>query len=153
MVLLASGWIAFLPGVLDQLKFTDGLVAHSHLAMAGFVSSMNLFLLTSFLEEDGESLNTTWSFFAWQTGLVVYIVSMAIAGWCESLNPSFTIIPGSLRNLLYSARLLGGILMFAASVNWLIGITRRLRGKTNTAANFPAFERSSTLAAATSNAS
>jgi cytochrome c oxidase cbb3-type subunit 1 len=152
-LLLLSGWIAFLPGVLDQLKFTDGLVAHSHLAMAGFVSSMNIFLLTTILEEDGESLNTSWSFFAWQTGLVVYIVSMTIAGCLESHDPSFTITPGFLRNLLYSARLVGGILMFSASVNWLIEITRRLRLEPKTATTILAFERSSTLAATTSNAS
>jgi cytochrome c oxidase cbb3-type subunit 1 len=38
-ILTATGWFSFLPHVLDHLKFTDGLVAHSHLAMAGFVTS------------------------------------------------------------------------------------------------------------------
>ena len=129
MLLLASGWFAFLPGMLDHLKFTDGLVAHSHLAMAGFVSSMNLFLLTNFLEDDAECLNCNWAFYAWQTGLALYIVSMASAGWFEGRNPAFTIIPGSLRNLLYSIRLLGGILIFSASLNWLIAVTRRLKAQ------------------------
>jgi cytochrome c oxidase cbb3-type subunit 1 len=129
LVLLASGWFAFLPGVLDHLKFTDGLVAHSHLAMAGFVSSMNLFLLTSILEEDGECLNIRWAFFAWQIGLALYIVAMGIAGWCEGNDPSFTIIPGPARNLLYALRLFGGALMFSASVNWLTAVTRKLRTK------------------------
>ena len=127
MLLLASGWIDFLPGVLDHLKFTDGLVAHSHLAMAGFVTSMNIFLLTTFLEEDGECFNANWPFFAWQGGLIAYILSMAIAGWRESQDPPFTILPGFLRDLLYSIRLGGGLLMFFASVNWLAQITGRLR--------------------------
>ena len=126
MILLASGWFVFLPGMLDHLKFTDGLVAHSHLAMAGFVSSMNLFLLTNFLEEDAEYLNCNWAFYAWQIGLALYIVSMACAGWFEGRDPSFTIIPGDIRKLLYSIRFIGGILMFSASVNWLITVTRRL---------------------------
>ena len=127
MLLLASGWIDFLPGVLDHFKFTDGLVAHSHLAMAGFVTSMNIFLLTTFLEEDGECFNARWPFLAWQAGLIAYIISMAIAGWIEGQDPSFTIIPGFLRDLLYSVRLGGGLLMFLASVNWLVQITGRLR--------------------------
>lgn len=124
-LLLASGWFTFLPGVLDHLKFTDGLVAHSHLAMAGFVSSMNLFLLANLLEPEAEYLNTRWAFFAWQSGLAIYIVSMAIAGWIEGADPAFTIVPGFTRNLLYSVRLAGGVLMFAASAHWLIGVTRR----------------------------
>ena len=127
MLLLASGWIDFLPGVLDHLKFTDGLVAHSHLAMAGFVTSMNIFLLTTFLGEDGECFNANRPFLAWQAGLIAYILSMAIAGWREGQDPSFTIIPGFLRDLLYSVRLGSGLLMFLASVTWLVQITRRLR--------------------------
>jgi cytochrome c oxidase cbb3-type subunit 1 len=129
ILLLASGWFAFLPGMLDRLKFTDGLVAHSHLAMAGFVSSMNLFLLTNFLEDDAECLNGNWAFYAWQIGLALYIVSMASAGWFEGRDPAFTIIPGDIRNLLYSIRFIGGILMFSASVNWLIAVTRRLNAR------------------------
>lgn len=130
MLLLASGWFAFLPGVLDHLKFTDGLVAHSHLAMAGFVSSMNLFLLVNFLEADSECLNTRWAFIAWQSGLAIYIVSMGIAGWWEGSHPAFTIVPGVGRNLLYSFRLVGGCLMFSASASWCLGLTRRLRRQT-----------------------
>lgn len=135
MILLASGWTAFLPGVLDHLKFTDGLVAHSHLAMAGFVSSMNLFLLINLLEDSSDRFNTSWSFYAWQTGLALYIVSMAVAGWLEGGDPAFTILPGLTRNLLYSVRLFGGLLMFSASVNWLVGVTRRLGSPTRTAPN------------------
>jgi cytochrome c oxidase cbb3-type subunit I len=129
MLLLASGWFAFLPGVLDHLKFTDGLVAHSHLAMAGFVSSMNLFLLANLLESEAECLNTRWAFYAWQGGLAIYIVSMAVAGWIEGGDPAFTIVPGFTRDLLYSVRLAGGVLMFAASAHWLVGVTHRLRSR------------------------
>ncbi len=35
----------FIPGVLDTLKFTNALVAHSHLAMAGMVSCLNMLIL------------------------------------------------------------------------------------------------------------
>jgi cytochrome c oxidase cbb3-type subunit 1 len=126
LLLLASGWFAFLPGVLDHLKFTDGLVAHSHLAMAGFVSSLNLFLLANFLDHDAKCLNSKWAFIAWQTGLGFYVVAMAVAGWIEGGDPAFTIVPGVTRNALYAVRLAGGALMFSASVNWLAGVTRGL---------------------------
>lgn len=146
VILLASGWLAFLPGVLDHLKFTDGLVAHSHLAMAGFVSSMNLFLLTNFLEEDGAGLNTNWSFYAWQAGQAVYIISMAIAGWREGGDPSFTIVPGFTRNLLYALRLAGGVLMFSASINWLAGVTHRLQANSRQSTSQAPAARADTIA-------
>lgn len=38
--LVVTGWVFFLPGVLDHFKFTDGLVGHSFVAMAGFASSL-----------------------------------------------------------------------------------------------------------------
>src|SRR6202007_3489017 len=95
------------------------------------VSSMNLFLLANFLGTDAECLNANGSFFAWQIGLAIYIVSMAVAGWHEGGDPSFTIIPGYLRNLLYWVRFAGGFLMFAASVHWLPGVTRRIRLQTH----------------------
>lgn len=44
-LLVASGFLVFLPGVLDRSKFTQVLVGHSHLAMAGFTSSFVILLL------------------------------------------------------------------------------------------------------------
>ncbi|HVX57609.1 MAG TPA: hypothetical protein VHA37_07815, partial [Candidatus Saccharimonadales bacterium] len=49
--LIVSGWIMFLPGVLDRAKFTDALVGHSLLAVAGFLSAYILFLLAHILGE------------------------------------------------------------------------------------------------------
>lgn len=40
-----SGWLTFLPGIPERLKFTNGLVAHAHLAMAGVVTSVNGMIL------------------------------------------------------------------------------------------------------------
>jgi cytochrome c oxidase cbb3-type subunit 1 len=51
--LLLTGWIFFLPGILDHFKFTDGLVGHSLLAMAGFTSSLLIFVLVQLLGEGG----------------------------------------------------------------------------------------------------
>ena len=50
-MLVPTGWAFFLPGILDRLKFTDGLVGHSILAMAGFVSSLLILILAVLMGE------------------------------------------------------------------------------------------------------
>jgi cytochrome c oxidase cbb3-type subunit 1 len=122
-LLLLSAFLVFLPGALDRFKFTDALVGHSHMAMAGFISSLNIVILASLLEPSGV-FDSTWAFGLWQGGTLGYVLVMAVAGWCESIHPAFTIVPGALRNWLYLLRLICGGLMFAASVHWL---TRSLR--------------------------
>jgi cytochrome c oxidase cbb3-type subunit 1 len=123
-LLVASSFTIFLPGLLDRFKFTDALVGHAHLAMAGFVSSLNIFLLVALLGEDGRSLNANWAFFAWQAGTVGYVVVMAVAGWLEGSNPAFTIVPGFGRNVLYALRLVCGGLMTAAGIHWWLGLSQ-----------------------------
>lgn len=44
-VLIVSGVLTFLPGVLDNLKFTNALVAHAHLAMGGLLTGINMLIL------------------------------------------------------------------------------------------------------------
>ncbi len=125
-VLIPTGWCLFLPGVLDRFKFTDGLVGHSLLAMAGFVTSLLVLLLISILGRDGIAFQTRWSFVAWQTGTAVYIAVMLIAGWIEGGDPSFTMMPNTTRTVLYTIRLGCGVAMAAASWEWLWQMTRRL---------------------------
>ena len=52
---------------------------------------------------------------------------MTIAGWREGFDPAFTIVPGAMRNVLYALRLLTGVLMFLASLDWLVDATTLLR--------------------------
>lgn len=126
-VLVPTGWCLFLPGVLDHFKFTDGLVAHSLLAMAGFVTSVSIFAMVQLLGEDGWIFNGNWSFYVWQGAVLAYIAAMFAAGWREGYDPAFTIVPGGLRNGLYGLRLLLGLLMLAASADWLADATALLR--------------------------
>jgi cytochrome c oxidase cbb3-type subunit 1 len=126
-VLVPTGWCLFLPGILDRLKFTDGLVGHSLLAMAGFVTSLLILLLMELLEAEGSALNARWAFVAWQAGTAVYIAIMFVAGWTEGGNPSFTIVPNTAREVIYSIRLACGIAMTAASADWLYWLTKSLR--------------------------
>lgn len=117
--LVGTGWVLFLPGVLDRVKFTDALVGHSLMAMAGFLSAFLLFVMTQLLaEEDAWVLTRTWSFLAWNAGVLAYVVLMFAAGWLEGANPAFTVTPGPLRDLIYSLRLLTGLAMLIASLDW-----------------------------------
>jgi cytochrome c oxidase cbb3-type subunit I len=119
--LVISGWIFFLPRVLARFKFTDGLVGHSLTAVAGFLTAFLLFVMVQLLEErHAWILNRRWSFYAWNLGVLAYVVDMTIAGWIEGGDPEFTIVPGNLRNILYVVRLLTGLAMLAGSVDWLV---------------------------------
>jgi cytochrome c oxidase cbb3-type subunit 1 len=126
--LVVSGWIMFLPGVLDHFKFTDGLVGHSLLAMAGFVSSLLIFVMVQLLGEGGWIFNRTWSFYAWNGGVFAYVLLMFAAGWREGFDPAFTMTPGALRNWIYVLRFVVGVLIFASSLEWLVGATKLLSG-------------------------
>ena len=126
--LLITGWVFFLPGVLDHFKFTDGLVGHSFVAMAGFTSSLIIFVMVQMLGEDGWIFNRTRSYFLWNGGVIAYVVLMTAAGWREGFDPTFTIVPGAARDILYTLRLLTGILMFLASLDWLFDTSKVVFG-------------------------
>lgn len=126
-ILVPTGWCLFLPGVLDRFKFTDGLVGHSFMAMAGFGSSLLIFVLVQLLGGDGWIFNGTWSFWTWQIGVLGYVSLMFFAGWREGANPAFTAIPGLVRNAIYLLRLGIGASMLAASVDWLADASALLR--------------------------
>jgi cytochrome c oxidase cbb3-type subunit 1 len=121
--LLVSGWVLFLPGVLDHFKFTDGLVGHSFVAMAGFTSSLIIFVMVHLLGDEARIFNGTRAFLLWHASVLGYVAVMTIAGWQEGFDPAFTIVPGILRDSLYVLRLLVGVLMFIASVDWLAKAT------------------------------
>jgi cytochrome c oxidase cbb3-type subunit I len=128
-ILVPTGWVFFLPGILDRLKFTDGLVGHSILAMAGFVSSLLILILAVLIGKDGDVFNSRWAFGAWHGATLAYVILFLLAGWREGVDPTFTIVPGPARDALYAVRLLLGIAMTAASAEWLRQLARRLRAQ------------------------
>src|ERR1035437_8296676 len=128
--LVLTGWIFFVPGVLDHFKFTDGLVGHSFVAMAGFTSSLLIFVMIQLMGEDGWIFNRSRSFYLWHASVVGYIVVITAAGWLEGFDPMFTIVPGPTRNVLYILRLLTGICMLLASVDWFVDASTVLREPT-----------------------
>lgn len=125
--LLVTGWLFFLPGVLDHFKFTDGLVGHSFVAMAGFASSLLIFAMVQLLGEGGWIFNGNRSFVLWHVGVIAYVLLMTVAGWFEAFDAAFIIVPGVVRNVIYALRLITGILMLTASVAWLRDASQLLR--------------------------
>lgn len=125
--LVVSGWIMFLPGVLDHFKFTDGLVGHSLVAVAGFLTALLAVVLVQLLGDDGWILTRRWSFLMWNWSVFAYVVIMLIAGWIEGNDAAFTVVPGITRNVLYGLRLFTGILMLISSAEWLIASSALLR--------------------------
>jgi cytochrome c oxidase cbb3-type subunit I len=118
--LVMTGCAFFFPSVLDRFKFTDGLVGHSLTAVAGFLTALLIFALVELGgEERAWIFNRTWSYYAWNVGVLAYVVLMTATGWMEGADPAFTIAPGAVRNVLYTVRLLTGLAMLAASVEWL----------------------------------
>ena len=129
--LVVTGWVLFLPGVLDRVKFTDVLVGHSLAAVAGFLSALLALVMVQLLgDRDAWILNRTWSFHVWNWGVFAYVVVMAVAGWMEARDPGFTIVAGPAREVLYILRLITGLMMLAASIEWLVAASYSPRTRT-----------------------
>jgi cytochrome c oxidase cbb3-type subunit 1 len=76
--------------------------------------------MVQLLGEGGWIFNRARSFHLWNGSVILYIVLMTVAGWREGFDPTFTIVPGTARNLIYALRLFSGILMLLASVDWFL---------------------------------
>jgi cytochrome c oxidase cbb3-type subunit 1 len=123
--LTVSGFISFLPGVLDLMKFTNGLVAHAHLAMAGMVGAFNMLVLGSLGEAKARD---PWAdgaaFLLWQLGTLIYVLSMLVQGVREGLDPTVLFGANTVTSILYSIRLFAGVLLLAANLRWLWKLER-----------------------------
>jgi cytochrome c oxidase cbb3-type subunit 1 len=117
-LLAITGWISFLPKILDSWKFTNALVAHSHLAMAGFATCFNIYLLHSLRDESDPAIFSRVTFRAWNLATLLHVVSMWIAGTFEAMDPAFTILPNAGRTVLYSIRALSGVVLLICGAAW-----------------------------------
>jgi cytochrome c oxidase cbb3-type subunit 1 len=95
--------------------------------MAGFTSSLLIFVMVQLLGEGGWIFNRSRSFYLWNGSVIAYIVLMTMAGWREGFDPTFTIVPGIARNILYTLRLVTGILMLLAALDWIVDASTLLR--------------------------
>lgn len=120
-LLAVSGWLIFLPGVLGVIKFTNGMVAHAHLAMAGMVSALNMVVLIEMgvstrVTEALASRRATW---LWNTSLVLFVGVLAVQGYREGLDPSRLFLFGDVSAVLYFLRMAAGGIMFYSSLGWV----------------------------------
>ncbi|MDO8545297.1 MAG: hypothetical protein Q7S40_33060 [Opitutaceae bacterium] len=120
LVLVVTGWVVFLPGISEALKFTHALVGHAHLAMAGLLTSVNgavLVVLT------GRRAPRT-AFWAWQAGCLIHVAAMLVLGWHETTHVAGLFRSESWTQALMAVRLAGGMAMAAASIGWLASLLR-----------------------------
>lgn len=118
-LLTVDGFVTFLPGVLDLLKFTNALVAHAHLAMAGMLGALNMLILGSLgPTREGDPWLDRASFWCWQLGTLTYVVVMTVQGVREGQAPFVLWGVNGLTQALYLVRVGAGLAMLLASVRW-----------------------------------
>ncbi|MDX1385208.1 MAG: hypothetical protein R3190_16260, partial [Thermoanaerobaculia bacterium] len=117
-LLLLSGFAAFLPGLLERWKFTNVLVAHAHVALAGLVSCLDVLVLQSLRRQGTRDVFATGSGI-WHAGLAIQVAALFAVGLLEAGDPGLLFRPAALVDLLYGLRWIGGALMLAAAWRWL----------------------------------
>jgi cytochrome c oxidase cbb3-type subunit I len=125
-ILSVSAFLMFLPGNLEIVKFTNVLVAHAHLAMAGMLSSFVILLLVSLEINDPRVtlLAKKTPFLLWQSGSVIMLTALVSFGIFENDPNRTQFLPDSLSFWSYTLRSLGGLLMTIASGIWFLSIAQ-----------------------------
>jgi cytochrome c oxidase cbb3-type subunit 1 len=128
-VLTLNGLFTFMPHVLDHWKFTNALVAHVHIAMAGMITSFNILILVVLNQSSplGRAFSSRGSFWAWQLGTVVHAVALLAAGTLEALHPAWLFTGHPAMNVLYGVRLAAGLVMLTAAWFWF-GLVHKNQG-------------------------
>lgn len=124
--LVLNGWLTFLPGILDTLKFTNALVAHTHLAMAGMVTALNMVILSELGTDAAirSALSRVDAFWIWNAALLIFVVALTVQGMREGVRPEILFQFDTGTAVVYWLRLLAGVAMLGSSVMWGIGVMR-----------------------------
>jgi len=115
-LLVLTGYLMYFPWILDRIKFTQGLVAHSHLAMAGFTTSFCALLIVTLT---GRAIGGRLSITIWHAAAVVMIATLAVMGWREGAGPSWMLGNPPWREFGLAIRSACGLAMFLVSGTWL----------------------------------
>jgi len=123
-VLTLNGLFTFMPHVLDHWKFTNALVAHVHIAMAGMITSFNILILVVLNQSSplGRAFSSRASFWTWQLGTVVHAVALLAAGTLEALHPAWLFTGHPVMNTLYGIRWAAGVVMLSAAWFWFVRV-------------------------------
>ncbi len=118
--LLATAVPMFLPGFLDRIKFTNALVAHAHLAMAGMATSFAALILVVVNDRTRlrGCLRNRTSFALWHGGNVVHVAALAGAGAWEAGDPGAVFRGEQAITAFYVIRALAGAAMLTAAWRW-----------------------------------
>ena len=123
-LLVVSGFVSFVPGILERLKFTNAMVGHAHVAMAGLVSSVGMAILVELGAVRAKS-----GFWLWQGATAVGSVALTAYGWSEAANPANLYLSGPASQVAYSLRMIAGVVLLAVSLGWLRSELRLERGR------------------------
>lgn len=120
LVLFATSFPMFAPALLVKIKFTNALVAHSHLAMAGMATSFAALLLAALNE--GTRLRAVLAdrpaFHLWNLGNGAQVLALTAAGALEAGDPGVIFRGDPSITALYAVRALSGAAMLAAACRW-----------------------------------
>lgn len=116
--LLASAVPMFLPGLLDRIKFTNALVGHAHLAMAGMATSFAVLLLTVLDWETRGAFADRAAFVLWHAGNAAHVAALAGAGALEAADPGIVFRSDPSIMFFYSVRAAAGAAMLLAAGRW-----------------------------------
>ncbi|MFN4942280.1 MAG: hypothetical protein ACK5G9_00645 [Akkermansiaceae bacterium] len=114
-ILVISGVTMFFPSLLDHLKFTQGLVAHSHLAMAGFTTSFCALLIVSITNK---KMGGKFTIPLWNAAALGMIVVLAWMGWREGDGYSWMITHPQWREIGLIMRTFFGAILLVVSALW-----------------------------------
>jgi cytochrome c oxidase cbb3-type subunit I len=115
-VLVVTSLAMYQVGVLDRIKFTQALVAHSHLAMAGFTTSFCALLCVLVTRR---AIGGAASVVTWHAAALAMIIILAVSGWMEGAHPHWMVETPKWRELGFILRAGCGALMLAVSLHWL----------------------------------
>lgn len=123
-LLLITALFTFLPGILDRWKFTNALVAHTHIAMAGMLTCY-LVLLLVVLDQDERRravLTNAVSFALWHGGAYGMCGVLLWLGLLEADQPGLVFASAPAAQISYFARALFGAGMTWAAYRWWSGL-------------------------------
>ena len=123
LLLVCTGFLIFLPAFSERLKFTNALVSHAHLAMAGLITSMNLAILNLLTPERP----IVRGFWIWQLATALQVVTLAVLGWLEADRPGALFSSDNWTQELYALRLASGLIMLIVSVTWFTNCRQSTR--------------------------
>lgn len=126
-LLLVTGIVQFLPPALERAKFTHVLVAHAHLATAGFASACAAAMLHLGLAPTARArlLTEPVGFWLWQGATTLHLFALAALGAIEAADPSAVLRGGAAVDRLFVLRWLAGAGMLAAAARWWVGAVGR----------------------------